>query len=143
MEMAPSILGNFCIPDLYHSWLQFYRLLKKKTPSPIIGPKCPEGSRKLKFPDYVTMAQNGGKVVSLTQRPFLPAELLLEAVRGWVDPRAIVRSEGCQWKIPITPSGIEPATFRFVAQRLNHCANAVFYLASYFSICFLHIRSDP
>ena len=25
----------------------------------------------------------------------------------------------------MTPSGIEPATFRFVAQYLNHCANAV------------------
>jgi hypothetical protein len=32
----------------------------------------PEGSRKLKFPDYMTTAQNGGKVVSLTQRPLLP-----------------------------------------------------------------------
>jgi len=27
-----------------------------------------EGSRKLRFPDYVTMAQDGGKVVSLTHR---------------------------------------------------------------------------
>ena len=26
---------------------------------------------------------------------------------------------------PSAPSGIEPATFRFVAQRLNHCATAV------------------
>ena len=25
----------------------------------------------------------------------------------------------------MAPSGIEPATFRFVAQRLNHCATAV------------------
>ena len=29
----------------------------------------PEGSRKLRFPDYVTTAQDGGKVVSLTHRP--------------------------------------------------------------------------
>ena len=27
-------------------------------------------------------------------------------------------------KIPLTPVGIEPATFRFVAQHLNHCATA-------------------
>jgi hypothetical protein len=31
----------------------------------------PEGSRKLRFPDFVTTAQDGGKVVSLTHRPHL------------------------------------------------------------------------
>jgi len=28
-------------------------------------------------------------------------------------------------KNPLTPAAIEPATFRFVAQHLNHCATAV------------------
>jgi len=28
-------------------------------------------------------------------------------------------------KIPLTPGGIEPATFQIVAQHLNHCATAV------------------
>jgi len=28
----------------------------------------PEGSRKLRFPDYMTTTQDGGKVVSLTHR---------------------------------------------------------------------------
>ena len=28
-------------------------------------------------------------------------------------------------KNPVTPAGIQPATFRFVAQHLNHCATAV------------------
>ena len=32
----------------------------------------PEGSRKLRFPNYVTTAQHGSKVVSLTHRPPLP-----------------------------------------------------------------------
>ena len=32
----------------------------------------PDGSRKLRFPDFMTTAQGGGKVVSLTHRPPLP-----------------------------------------------------------------------
>jgi len=32
----------------------------------------PEGSRKLTFPDFMTMAKDGGKVVSLAHRPPLP-----------------------------------------------------------------------
>ena len=37
----------------------------------------PEGSRKLRFPDFMTTAQDGGKVVSLTHRPPLPQEIHL------------------------------------------------------------------
>ena len=33
----------------------------------------PEGSGKLRLPDFVTTAQDGGKVVSLTRRPPLPS----------------------------------------------------------------------
>ena len=33
------------------------------------GPEC---SRKLRFPDFMTTAQEGGKFVSLTNRPHLP-----------------------------------------------------------------------
>jgi hypothetical protein len=32
----------------------------------------PEVSRKLRFPDFLTPAEDGGKVVSLTPRPHLP-----------------------------------------------------------------------
>ena len=35
------------------------------------------------------------------------------------------RKDFISMKNPLTPAGIEPATFRFVAQHLNHCATAV------------------
>jgi len=40
--------------------------------APLQSRSGPEGSRKLKFPDFMTTAQGGGKVVSLTHRPPLP-----------------------------------------------------------------------
>jgi hypothetical protein len=67
-------------------------------------------------------ARQGGEVVSPTHRP--PGMfLVLIFTRGWVDPRAMVRSEGnMSLKNPVTPPGIDPGTVRLVAQRLNHYA---------------------
>jgi len=44
----------------------------------------PEGSVKLRFPDFTTTAQDGGKVVRLTHRLPLPQDVLLVliSVRG-------------------------------------------------------------
>ena len=42
---------------------------KKGKAIPLQARSGPEGSRKLRFPDFMTTAQGGGKVVSLTHRP--------------------------------------------------------------------------
>jgi hypothetical protein len=84
----------------------------------------PLGSRRLKLPDFQKIDKGYGKVFSPTHRPpLLPWEtsLVLFSVRSWVDPRAIARSEGInQRKLPMAPSGIQPANFRFVAQYEQH-----------------------
>jgi len=52
---------------------QFFTDLGKKGKTvPLQVWSGPEDSRKLRLPDFMTTAQDGGKVVSLTHRPSLP-----------------------------------------------------------------------
>jgi hypothetical protein len=46
--------------------------MKKDKAAPLEAWGGPEGSRKLRFPEFMTTARDDGKVVSLTQRPHLP-----------------------------------------------------------------------
>jgi len=56
-----------------HLTFSNYQLNGKGKAVPLQAWSGPEGSRKLRFPDFMTMAQDGGKVVSLTHRPPLPS----------------------------------------------------------------------
>jgi len=60
------------------------KIKKKGKAVPLQAWSGPEGSRMLRFPDFMTKAQDGGKAVSLTHWPPLPQEihLVLISVRG-------------------------------------------------------------
>jgi len=69
--------GKFFIFHLlatFHVGLPLRRNIGKGKAVPLHAWSGPEGSRKLSFPDFMTTAQDGGKVVSLTHRPPLPPE---------------------------------------------------------------------
>jgi hypothetical protein len=46
--------------------------IKKGKANPLQAWGGPEGSRKLRFPDFLTTAHDGCKVVGLTHWPYLP-----------------------------------------------------------------------
>jgi hypothetical protein len=62
---------------LYYAFAFVFSLLllvgiAKDKAVPLQAWSGPEGSMKLRFPDFMTTAQDGGKVVSLKHRPPLP-----------------------------------------------------------------------
>jgi hypothetical protein len=66
--MRVTGFANLFLPHLYNHCI----LYSKGKAVPLQAWSGPESSRKLRFPDYMTTAQDGGKVVSLTHRPPLP-----------------------------------------------------------------------
>jgi len=52
--------------------LQRIKIKGKGKTVPLQARRCPEGSRTLRFPDFMTTGQDGSKVVILTHRPPLP-----------------------------------------------------------------------
>jgi len=69
-----NFLKHFFILWIVKKFLGGYAIRKGKCKTvPLQAGSGPEGSGKLRFPDYMTTAQDGGKVVSLTHRPPLPS----------------------------------------------------------------------
>jgi hypothetical protein len=77
---------------------------------------------------------------------FNPHEIfpVLISVTGWVNSKTTVQLGGlCQWKIPMTPSGIEPMTW-LVAQCLNQQRHRVHHnLIKGIYLFMVHVKVTP
>jgi len=65
-------MAEYNIVQKIKRWKPMSKRPIKSKAVPLQSWSGPEGSRKLRFPDFMTTAQDGGKFFSLTHRPFLP-----------------------------------------------------------------------
>ena len=88
LNIATNLIQNFC------AYVKQY-LVKGKS-APLQARRGPQCSRKSRFPDFTTTAEDVGRLSALSTGRLYPSKysLILISVRGWVDPSAIVRSEG-------------------------------------------------
>jgi hypothetical protein len=72
LEKQVNIRGYIMCDTRENAFFNYVKGKGKGKAVPLQAWSVPEGSRKLRFPDCTTTAQDGGKVVSLSHRPPLP-----------------------------------------------------------------------
>jgi len=98
-----------------HTHVYIYIYIKVKDKSvPLQAWRGPEGSRKVRFPDFVTTAQDGSRLSALrTGRTLPPGKTRYPFYKRLGRPQ--VRSGGAE---NLVPTGIRPRTVQPVAQSL-------------------------
>jgi len=129
-KICVSSFSTTFVRNIFHSknnWARYDKIIYigphvKGRAVPLQAWTVPGGSRKLRFPDFVTTTQDRGRLSALRTGRLYPQGILLVliSVRGRDDPRAIVRSEWFYVNEKSTDTSWDRTfIFRFVAQHLK------------------------
>jgi hypothetical protein len=113
----PSFCFSSAFLSLFSTFSLIFSLSKNCKAIPVTGQEGPEGCETSRLPHFFRQAAHRWRWGCQPAALYLPGRVLvLISFRGWVDPRDLMRLEVLgHLTNAITSSGIEPATFRFVA----------------------------
>ena len=75
----PNLVSMDVLRSVFNN-TEFYNVKCKDKAIPLQARRVPEGPRKLRFPDFVTMAQDGGRLSALRTGRIYPQEILLALI---------------------------------------------------------------